>query len=298
MTSMRRAALFVASTAFAAWRRWRIGCGLRALALSFALIAVCSSAPGLANGPGAPAAVPPAAAPSTASPSAGASDSVGKASIGEEPKIYLAWNAPYGSPRARDNIEVACGDTTRRDTLYVSFDPGRDLEKFYGMSVTLRFHAAEGDTLGPLWWFGGGESNPRNIRILFPVEPGWPCRGPWKVQGVGVPSYARTPEGGLLDVMYAVNSDSAKALPRDRYCFARIVFPRPTRDMANCRQPICIECVQSEIGYEVGAPAALAGIGGSRFAGWNSPGTEVCAKYRASRKVAPWRPRLPGGSGR
>ena len=247
-----------------------------------------AGAPASGNGPASPSGKDQSAASSKAS-----RDTV---SEGASPfQVFLAWNAPYATPGARDNIQVACGDTARRDTLYVSFDPGRDYQTFYGMSVTLSFHAAPGDTLGPLWWFGGGESNPRNVRILFPVVPGWPCPGPWKTQGMSLPNYGRTSQGGMLDVMYAVSSDSAKALSKGRYCFARIVFPRPTRDLANCDQPICIECVQSEIGYQIGAKAAGLGAGGHRLVSWNSPGGKVCEPFRGARRVAPWQPNTRRG---
>jgi hypothetical protein len=69
--------------------------------------------------------------------------------------FYAAWRAPWGTPRATDHLMVSCTDEEVRDTLYLTFDPGRD-STIFGMIGEVYFRAQPSDTLGPLWWLGGG----------------------------------------------------------------------------------------------------------------------------------------------
>ena len=73
-------------------------------------------------------------------------------------KMYLTWHAPFGQPGASDALVAACGDTTTKDTLYMCFDPGQDIETFESLTATLYFWAASGDTLDPHWFFGEGQA--------------------------------------------------------------------------------------------------------------------------------------------
>src|SRR5262249_43273291 len=75
-------------------------------------------------------------------------------------QLSLPGTAPWGRPRPAPVRTPACADSTRPDTLYLSFYPGRSAEYFTGFSGELRFLATGHDTLGP-WWHmesRGGEN--------------------------------------------------------------------------------------------------------------------------------------------
>lgn len=202
-------------------------------------------------------------------------------------RIYLTWRAPYGQPGASYQLSAACGDTVAKDTLYMCFDPGRGSQSFHGMSATVHFWAAAGESLGGHWQFGEGqrfgglqvELNPENV----------PAAGrAWPSSGVARAHYSATSASGKLQMVVAVPSTQAPAVEAGTlYCFARVLVPRPARKSPGCDRPICIEWAVAGLGYGLGDEPEIRR--GSRFVGWNSRDGKVCAPLR--RPVGAWNPR-------
>ena len=198
-------------------------------------------------------------------------------------RFYLSWHAPFGSPRATDTLSAACGDTSGRDTLWLSMQIDADSTNFYAYSMALLFRAQPGDTLGPNWWFGGKEANPWNVRVEW-VQDSWKdCHKlayfpPWTTV-----NYDRTKESGRLYMNYTIRADRSKVVGRDTlYCLARILFPRPRLGQANCNQPICIEWSFGQFSFDLYGEDTYPSPGSRRFVSWNSPRGEVCRTFMSA----------------
>jgi hypothetical protein len=207
------------------------------------------------------------------------------------PQIFLAWHAPYGMPGATDTISFGAGDSNRVDTLYMSFETGRDIPKFLGMFARLHFRPAIGDTLGTYWRYGSGSPNYRNLAFEFDPDGTFPCPQPWIRSGTSVPEFEFDPGGARLDLFY-VNLQLTSLIPVDgrvRYCFARMMFLQKRWGLPGARQPVCLEWSFSR--YSVGREDALARSGPQRCISMNSPDGSVCAPYRSNQRPAPWAPK-------
>jgi len=206
------------------------------------------------------------------------------------PELFLAWRGPYGSKRAVQNVTMRGGEGARPETLYLSFDPGRDSDKFYGMDVTLLFRVPSGDTLGTLWNFGGGTMNRRNVQIEFPADSSWGCPKPFPAAGFGAPNYRRDPQTGELQIIYAVPVEQAAAIRGGRrYCFGRVIIPAAAELDEGHGQAICVEWVKADLGFALeGDGTTVLGRPVERFTSINSPGAKVCASFRPS--PGSWKP--------
>jgi hypothetical protein len=265
---------------------------------------------GLAAGraPAEPGAAPAAAAPGAAAPGAATRDTgrtmafptseavAFDSTLGDsfaEPRIFMAWRAPYGTPGALSNLDLACDDTSRVDTLYLSFETGRDLPGFFGMSAKLRFYPAEGDTLGPFWFFGREGRNPGALMIQIDPDGTFPCSQPWVRPGLGGPTFEFRPWAAELSFVYAVAvGTEAPVSGRTRYCFARVLIARNRCHLAGSRQPVCIEW--AEAFYSGGGRDLPIERGPARYVSLNSPDGSVCDPYRRLSRLAPWTPARPG----
>jgi hypothetical protein len=206
-----------------------------------------------------------------------------------EPLLFMAWHAPYGSPRARADLDLTCRDTSVVDTLYLSFETGRDLPGFYGMSAKLRFHPVEGDTLGAFWHFGREGDNPAGVKIQLDPDGTFPCSQPWIRPGLGAPAFDYTPWSSQLSFIYAVSAgEQAPVSARTRYCFARVLLDRRLCHLAGSRQPVCIEWVDAF--YSGGGRDLPIERGPGRYVTVNSPDGSVCAPYRRLLKPGLWTP--------
>jgi hypothetical protein len=206
------------------------------------------------------------------------------------PQIFMAWHAPHGMPGATDTLTFAPGDSTRVDTLYLSFETGRDIRKFIGMWARLVFHPAEGDTLGEYWRFASGEANQGNLQLQFDPDGTFPCAQPWIRAGAAFPKYEFDPHAGVLELFYVnLNLPSIVAVDgRVRYCYARVMFVQKRADLAGARQPVCIEWTRAV--FSAGRDDAVAERGPARCVSVNSPGGGVCAPFRRDRGPSPWLP--------
>jgi hypothetical protein len=213
------------------------------------------------------------------------------------PQIYMAWKAPYGTPGARANLDLTCSDSSEVDTLYLSFETGRDLPGFVGLSATLRIHPADGDSLGPFWFFGSGGANPGVLKIQLDPDGTFPCSQPWVRSGVGVPIFKFHPWAGDLSFVYAVPLRSAVPISgRTRYCFARVLLEQRRCRLPGVRQPVCIEWVKAA--YSGGGRDFPIRRGPARYVTLNSPDGSVCGPYRSVTGPGGWRParRGPGAA--
>lgn len=251
-------------------RARRVGAAVPALWLAAAL---------LTPSPAARAATPEP----VATPSAGVT----------EPRIYLSWNAPWGTPGASDTLSTDCADSTRVDTLYLSFEPGRDATQFYGMYARLYFRPQLGDTLGMFWHLKRGEENQGTLWAWFDPDGSFPCPRPWTAHGMGVPVWYTSPQAGRLDLVYAVRLDAASPVKAGtRYCFARVEFKERWPWLHGCRQPVCIEWESARLsfGFADESRKEIQATRGERFVSWNSPGGAVTEPYRRRVRPRAWQP--------
>jgi len=206
-----------------------------------------------------------------------------------EPRLYLSWGAPYGMPGARRNLDLGCADTSRVDTLYLSFETGADSEHFYAMFARISFRPAPGDTLGDFWYFGRKGVNREGLKIQFDPDGTFPCSQPWNRTGMGSPALYHRSEGTLLDLLYAVSlPDAVPSSGRTRYCYARLLLDREQCSLAGSRQPVCIEWEQAR--YSIGAGDIFITGKSEALVSVNSPDSSVCAPLRGARRVRAWWP--------
>lgn len=203
----------------------------------------------------------------------------------KDPLVYLSWGAPWGQPGARTNLTVT-GDTTRVDTLYLSFDPGDNAPAFVGFTAWLKFHPPAGDTLGAFWHFGRTESNPMALRIEFDVAP-YGKMSPWGGAGMGMPSYEHTSQDGTLRFVYAVPANLGVELKGGSiYSPARIYISHRRAHLSGHDRPLCIEWGQTEFAVSPNLSADVIG-GGSPMATWNSPDGKVCEPFKGAAPAKP-----------
>jgi len=208
--------------------------------------------------------------------------------------LYMAWHAPWGSSRATDHLTAACTEEDVRDTLVLTFDPGRDDSTFAGVMADLYFRATPGDTLGPMWWFGGGPLADVNLIIEYPKsgDNTWGVAPiAWKVNGFGAAKYDRTGGTGHLKIVFAVPSDNAGPVQAgQRYAFARLLILRGKPSKARCNQPICIEWASAGLTFDVIAGEEDASTtGGHRFVSWNGRAGASCGEF--ARAPSGWKPK-------
>ncbi len=210
-----------------------------------------------------------------------------KPSGSPDARIYLAWRAPFGQPRASEVLSAACGDTSSKDTLYMSFDPGRGTDHLLALTATVYFWAAGSDTLGAHWQFGDHE-NPHGLELQYlPQVSGFDS--PWPEAKIARAEYSFTRASGKLQMILAmVKADAVAVKGSTQYVYARLLVPRPAANTPGCDRPMCIEWAVAGIAYDFGdAPQVNRG---SRFVAWNSPGGKVCDPMRRFAARVPWTP--------
>lgn len=214
-----------------------------------------------------------------------------------DPQLYLAWKAPHGMPGARANLNLTCGDSTEVDTLYLTFETGRDLPGFYGVSAKLRLHPADGDSLGLFWSFGRDGANPGALKIQLDPDGTFPCSQPWVRPGLGAPFFEFHPWVGELSFVYAVPLGQAAPISgRTRYCLARVLLDQRRCHLPGVRQPVCIEW--AEAFYSGGGRDIPIKHGSARFVTLNSPDGSVCEPYFRVTKPIIWTPYRLGPEGK
>ena len=115
----------------------------------------------------------------------------------DDAQLFLSWDAPWGTARARRSRMPACRDSAVGDTLYLCMRTGRAAQVFTGFTARLVVHATGADTLGP-WWHmqGRGGANPGALRVEWAALRDWPgAVGPFRAQGQGLVQL--TPESAV-----------------------------------------------------------------------------------------------------
>ena len=203
-------------------------------------------------------------------------------------RLYLTWHAPFGQPGATDQLMAACGDTTVKDTLYLCFDPGSDIERFQSFTATLYFWAAGEDSLDAHWRFGEGQSYTRLKAQYTPAIPG--VEPAWPASAFAFSGYNSSRGSGKFRMVAAGPSGQGWPLQGGKtYVAARLLVPRPA-DPRSCDHPVCIEWALALFGLGNGALPEVKS--GQRFVSWNSRGGKVCAPMREFAAPPPWQPKL------
>ena len=256
--------------------------------MSLPCISFSATTGGSAPGPPEPTALAPATVRDSAARVIAPYDSTMGDSLSES-RLFMAWHAPYGMPRARSNLAFACDDTSRVDTLYLSFETGRDLPHFLAIFGRLYLHPAFGESLGTHWRYGGRDSNNGALLIQMDPDGTFPCPQPWGRSSMGGTLYYFNPSLGELQVIYAVpTGDGVPVQARERYCFARLLFKHRRCTLDGARQPVCIEWFEAQ--YSGGGSDIGITRGPGRFVSINSPDGSVCTPYRRTRRPPTWHP--------
>ncbi len=206
-------------------------------------------------------------------------------------RLYLTWHAPFGQPGASDQIIAACGDTTSKDTLYMCFDPGRDVDHFQSFTATVYFWAPAGDSLDPHWNFGEGRDFKR-LQVQFAPDSVAGADPAWPTSAFAAAGYTTSVASGKLRMLAAGPAGAGWPLKAGRpYVAARILVPRPATRGRACDHPVCIEWASALLGMGIDELPEV--HSGQRFASWNSKGGKVCAPLRAFAAPPPWHPKRP-----
>lgn len=283
-----------------------------------AALAVAAAAAVLALATHAGAGGPPAAAPGRAAADSAAPDSIAKllrepgglqrylatsdslvrlqgGARADDAQLLLAWNAPWGTPRARRERTPQCADSTVEDTLYLSVLPGRSAPRFNGFTGRLLFRATGADTLGRWWHKGKGGANPGSMRVEWAANPDFGWRQPFPVTGQGFGIVDRTPSMMSLRFVFAVTLDGAGPVAADSvYTLCRVILThRPERALAGCEAPVCVEWAEATLAF--GAKDEPRVRRGDRFVAYGGPGA-ICEPFRGGR-VEAWKPAPPATPG-
>ena len=211
----------------------------------------------------------------------------------EGPSIYLTWHAPYGMPGATNNLTLAAGDTTREDTLYLTCDPATDSPMLRGLTGNINIRPAIGDSLGPYWRFAQGGGEPTHVRIRSTPDSTVHAAVPWSPgSGVSAVGCDYSKDEGKMAVIVAVpttRTDSIEA--GKRYVLARLLFRHPPAGLSGFDRPMCLEWWRAVLALTEGRDLVV--TRGDRFASWNSPGCEVCRRFRGPLPPKPWMPKKP-----
>ena len=215
-----------------------------------------------------------------------------------EPRLYLAWHAPYGTTRATEALSARCGDGGT-DTLYLTFETGVDTTQFCGIEGTVFFRAPVGDSLNAYW-----NALQNEVQVLFASDSIPGCTRPWRgSMSMSFSFYDHTRGSGRLQLSH-VRPPAHPVAVRDslQYFYARVLIPHPPAGLPRCDQPICIEWAQAQFLMDVTAQSSvMAGKQGRPFVSMNSRRGEACAPFKPefpAKKPAAWQPKPAGTPGK
>jgi hypothetical protein len=205
----------------------------------------------------------------------------------QEVKYYLSWRAPYGLPRAMDTAAPSCGDSTRIDTLWVSFEVSRSESTFLALAGELTITAEPGDTLSAFWQMGRGGANHGGLYGTFGPQEGFPGENPWATTGVGAVDYERTSSIAYFRFVYAVSAtQGGPVLAGHRYTAGCLMVRGMATDPAGCQQPVCIDWTTADFAFDLAHPMRIH-EGGSHVVA-RGAGAHPCRE-----RPRAWRPRAP-----
>lgn len=193
------------------------------------------------------------------------------------PELFLTWNAPYGKPGAKTELDRACGDSTGADTLYMSFRLKDPEPVFSGLTGIVFFHAQLAESLATPWTTDS--QKPPFLQVEFAQDTSGFFNGAWPTRGFGDWRYYPEPTRGIVRMLYAVPSIHSQPIVADRvFCFARIIVSRAMGDA--CEDALCVEWMESKFSFSINDRDALGLEGRTNFVTVNSPAGLACAKYR------------------
>jgi len=168
-------------------------------------------------------------------------------------RLHLTWRAPYGMPRATDTLSFACGNTTRLDTLFMSFEPTSASTSFTGFTAALWIKPLAGDSLSSIWDGIGLTDLPLWMKIDLSPDSATGCPTPLRVYGAGGAACHHTPDGDrIIRMVRAVAyADSVPLEAGKSYGLAQFLIRQPERS-AGCSQPVCIQWLEANIGSLAG----------------------------------------------
>lgn len=187
-----------------------------------------------------------------------------------EPRIYLTSHAAYGHAGADSSLVWTSRDTSRVDTLYLTFEPGRACSTFVAMTAKVWIQALGEDSLSSLWAAGEKQTPPSWIKVEYGRGAGWDPPFPWQEFGTGISGYGRpSPRAGVLVLAYAVSARTGATIAAgQRYSFARVIVRRPPARTPGRDRPVCIGWVEAVLSYSL-RESAKAGEG-VRYVGLNA----------------------------
>ena len=208
-----------------------------------------------------------------------------------EPRTYLSWHAPYGTPGATDNISFTCGDGVS-DTLFLTYETGADTGQFCGLEAEVHFRVPAPDSLGSYW-----RSLENDIECEFLPDSIHGATRPWRGSLSLRFSFFDYANGiGRLQLSH-VRPPLRPVTVRDSlpYFYARVVIPHPPAGQPRCDQPICIEWAGAQFIMDTTAATSVyAGKRGHPYVTMNSPNGAVCASFLPAvvgKKPETWRPK-------
>lgn len=178
------------------------------------------------------------------------------------PRLHLAWRAPFGAARAADSIGVTCSDSSRTDTLWLSFEPSRDETSFVAIGGEIEIAGLPGDSLGAFWHMSKGGANRGGLVLQLGPDPSMPGESPWPVPGLGVVDYRVSGATARLGFGCTLGNDSRARLRKGhRYTVGRVLIRGVTADLAGCDAPVCLEWKRAELVFGGGRDFWTGGAG-------------------------------------
>jgi hypothetical protein len=205
-----------------------------------------------------------------------------------EPGLLLSWGRPQGMAGATDSVVVLSADTSRADTLYLTFQVNRPTPAVQSMNAFVYFRPVAGDTLGDFWSLKSGQANAGGLEVDFAPIKDLPGQSPWLEHGEYTVSYDRAGDARRLsfDNRVIEPSESVGLDPGVRYCFARVRISHRRPHLSGHSQPVCIEWGAARIQFTTGRELVLRGSE-SGVVRWNS--TRSCAPQPSLSR--PWVPK-------
>lgn len=192
---------------------------------------------------------------------------VPRGAAASESRIFLTAGGPYGAAGATDRLGTTCSDSTRRDTLYLCFEPARDESTFFGFSGEMRVYAPPGDTLGAFWEMERGGANNGGLTMQFGPDETFPQPQPWATVGVGNVRFERVRSEARLRFLYVVPYAAAGPVSAGRrYVLGRIVLGARHPGLAGCERQACIEWRSASFAFAREGPTVVSGGASCRVA--------------------------------
>jgi hypothetical protein len=158
-----------------------------------------------------------------------------------------------------------------------------------GVSATLLFHAAPGETLSSVWRRSFIEEKPRLVVVDADPNPGLGYPQMFRINGAGAGSLDMREHVGRLTIDYATPALEAIGIKPGIYAFARVLVKRAGPRDSRCGEAICIDWSDVELGFSASDVRRLHAQGPHRFVCLNSPRGKILEAFRSAERRA-WKP--------